>query len=139
MRRVKEAVVPYHGQERGPLPRGRRPMSHAARKQVTVPHGTELPPPRPGVRYVRVPLWGIVIADDELRRRVDDRFHWPMIILALAILPLFLIERHQRAPKAQRHGGVDRVAAPQAMPRRDVSGLLGQFFVHRHRYSEAAH
>jgi len=67
-------------------------MSQAERKPFLVPRGTTLPPPLPGVRHVRVPLWGIVIADDRLRQRVDDRFHWPMIVLALAILPLFLIE-----------------------------------------------
>lgn len=67
-------------------------MSQAEHKPILLPRDTTLPPPRPGVRHVRVPMWRIVIADDEVRRRVDDVFHWPMIILALAILPLFLIE-----------------------------------------------
>lgn len=35
---------------------------------------------------------GIVIADDELRMYVRRRFHWPMIILALMILPLLAWE-----------------------------------------------
>jgi hypothetical protein len=51
----------------------------------------ELPPPRPGVRHVRVPLLGTIGADDELRRRVDRIFHWPMISLALLVLPLVAI------------------------------------------------
>jgi hypothetical protein len=36
--------------------------------------------------------WGIIIADDDLRERVERRFHWPMILLALAVLPLLAIE-----------------------------------------------
>jgi len=59
---------------------------------VMVAHGTRLPPPRPGVRHVRLWKRGIVIADDELRDRVDRFFHWPMIVLALATLPLLAIE-----------------------------------------------
>lgn len=57
-----------------------------------VPSETRLPPAPPGVRYVRVPMLGIVVATDRRRRRVDRFFHWPMIVLALAILPLLLIE-----------------------------------------------
>jgi hypothetical protein len=59
---------------------------------VIVPKGTVLPPPRPGVRYVRVPMLGIVISDDNLRYRVGRRFYWPMIILALLVLPLLASE-----------------------------------------------
>jgi hypothetical protein len=45
------------------------------------------------VRYVRVPLRAvIVIADDDLRRAVNRRFHWPMMVLALAVLPLIAWE-----------------------------------------------
>jgi hypothetical protein len=73
-------------------PCGWKTMPQVERKTVFVDRDATLPPPRPGVRYVRVPPRRIVIADDELRRRIDDVFHWPMIILALAILPLFLIE-----------------------------------------------
>lgn len=62
------------------------------RGQAVVPHETELPPPRPGVRYVQVRMLGIVIADDRLRHRVHRFFHWPMIVLALAVLPLLAIE-----------------------------------------------
>ncbi len=51
-----------------------------------------MPPPPPGIRYVSVPLLGIVVADDELRDRVEHYFHWPMIVLALAMLPLFALE-----------------------------------------------
>lgn len=55
--------------------------------------GALLPPPPPGVRYVRVPVTGrVVVADDRLRDRIDCFFHWPMIILALAILPLLAWE-----------------------------------------------
>jgi len=60
-------------------------------KQI-VEHGTELPPPPPGIRYVGVPILGIVIADDDLRQRINRRFHWPMITLALAVLPIIAIE-----------------------------------------------
>ncbi|NNF44006.1 MAG: hypothetical protein HKO59_10060 [Phycisphaerales bacterium] len=57
-----------------------------------VPYGTRLPPPTPGMRYVPVRPLGIIVSDDHLRRRVNRFFHWPMIILALAILPLLVIE-----------------------------------------------
>jgi hypothetical protein len=67
-------------------------MDETGKKRIVVPHGTVLPPPAPGVRYVSVPLVGIVVSDDELRDRVEHRFHWPMIVLALAILPLLAIE-----------------------------------------------
>ena len=81
-------------------------MPGKSRKTVIVPHGTDLPPPRPGVRHVKVPLLGIVIADDELRDRIEHRFHWPMILLALAILPLFAIEFVQK-PTGWLRWGVD--------------------------------
>lgn len=67
-------------------------MTRIARKPAVVPHGTVLPPPRPGVRHVRVVRIGIVIADDRVRRRIDRLFHRPMIILALLVLPLLAIE-----------------------------------------------
>ncbi|MHC5023042.1 MAG: hypothetical protein ACYTGG_03900 [Planctomycetota bacterium] len=35
---------------------------------------------------------GIVISDDRLRQRIDRRFHWPMIVLALLVLPLVALE-----------------------------------------------
>jgi len=57
-----------------------------------VEHGTELPPPPPGVRHVSVPMIGIVISDHPLRTRVHRIFHWPMIVLALLVLPLLAIE-----------------------------------------------
>ena len=44
-------------------------------KKSIVPHGTRLPPPRPGTRYLSVAWVGIVVADDRLRRRVDRFFH----------------------------------------------------------------
>lgn len=65
-------------------------------KPWIVPPGTVLPPPRPGVRIVRVPWLGLVISDDDLRQRVDDVFHWPMIVLALLVLPLLGIEFLER-------------------------------------------
>ncbi|MGK0359004.1 MAG: hypothetical protein ACI9U2_001300 [Bradymonadia bacterium] len=55
-----------------------------------------LPPAPPGTRNVRVRGLGIVIADDDLRERVERRFHWPMILLALAVLPLLAIELLQK-------------------------------------------
>lgn len=50
------------------------------------------PPPMPGMRYVRVPFRGVMVADDDLRRAIDRFFHLPMIALALAILPLLAWE-----------------------------------------------
>ncbi len=67
-------------------------MDEKPGKRVIVPHGKVLPPPAPGVRHVSVPLVGVVISDDDLRQRVEQVFHWPMIVLALAILPLLAIE-----------------------------------------------
>ena len=52
----------------------------------------KLPPPPPGVRYVPVPLLGLVIADDDTRHRIDRFFHWPMIVVAIVFLPLLLVE-----------------------------------------------
>lgn len=57
-----------------------------------MPHGTDLPPPRPGDRYVPVPIVGVVISDDDLRERVHRVFHVPMLVLALLILPLLALE-----------------------------------------------
>jgi hypothetical protein len=71
-------------------------MDEKRAKRVVVPHETVLPPPAPGVRHVRVPLMGIVISDDDLRQRVDHLTHWPMIVLALAILPLLAIEVYRQ-------------------------------------------
>jgi hypothetical protein len=68
-------------------------MSDTKEKPVIVRKGHPLPPPRPGVRHVRLlimPL--VVISNDDLRRHVDRRFHWPMITLALLMLPLLVIE-----------------------------------------------
>jgi len=54
--------------------------------------GRTMPPAPPGVRYVPVPVAQvIVIADDELRSRVHGLFHWPMIVLALLVLPLLAV------------------------------------------------
>ena len=33
-----------------------------------------------------------IISDDNLRRRIDRRFHWPMITFALLMIPLLVIE-----------------------------------------------
>ena len=53
----------------------------------------DLPPPRPGERHVNVPFQTVVIiADDRLRDHVNARFYWPMIVLALVMLPLLAIE-----------------------------------------------
>ncbi|MCA9546370.1 MAG: ion transporter [Myxococcales bacterium] len=57
-----------------------------------VPAGLALPPPPPGTRHVSLGRYGRIIADDDLRERVERAFHWPMILLALAVLPLFAIE-----------------------------------------------
>lgn len=56
------------------------------------PHGCTLPPPPPGCRYVPVPWLGVVVADDSLRKRVDRNFHAPMMLLALAVLPLLVLD-----------------------------------------------
>ena len=77
-------------------------MDERQATRIIVPHGTDLPPPAPGVRHVRVPLVGIVISDDDLRQRVDRHFHWPMIVLALAILPLLAIEVYRKPTGAMQ-------------------------------------
>jgi len=77
-------------------------MDERQATRIIVPHGTDLPPPAPGVRHVRVPLVGIVISDDDLRERVDHYFHWPMIVLALAILPLLAIEVYRKPTGAMQ-------------------------------------
>ena len=59
---------------------------------VLIPHGTAPPPARPGVRHVSIIRFGILIADDPLRERVDRWFERPMIILALLTLPLLAAE-----------------------------------------------
>ncbi len=56
------------------------------------PHDEPLPPPKPGVRHVRVPGRGTLVADDELRNHVHLKFHWPMIVLAVLFLPLLAVE-----------------------------------------------
>ena len=62
-------------------------------RERTVLTETELPPPPPGVRHVRVPVAEvIVIADDTLRKRINRFFHWPMIILALVMLPIIALD-----------------------------------------------
>jgi len=67
-------------------------MSPTSPTPSIVPHDTVLPPPRPGVRYVKVVFLGLVIADDRLRYRVRKWFHWPMIVLAILVLPMIGIE-----------------------------------------------
>lgn len=51
-----------------------------------------LAPPRPGVRHVKMPFYGVIVSDDRLRARVDRYFHKPMLILALLVLPLLAVE-----------------------------------------------
>ncbi len=67
-------------------------MVISAYKKKLHPSDSKLPPPRPGVRHVKLKRLGILVADDELRRRVDRLFHRPMIILALLVLPVLAIE-----------------------------------------------
>lgn len=67
-------------------------ITRQPRPETIMPHDAELPPPRPGTRYVRVRMLGIVVADDDLRARIDRFFHQPMLILALLVLPLLAIE-----------------------------------------------
>ena len=67
-------------------------MTPPTPRHSVVPHATRVPPPRPGVRHVRVPRVGMIISDDLLRGRVDRFFYWPMIVLALLMLPLLAIE-----------------------------------------------
>jgi hypothetical protein len=72
-------------------------MDERPNRPSVVPHGTVLPPPAPGVRHVPVVFVGVVISDDDLRRRVDRYFHWPMMVLALCVIPLLVIELMQKA------------------------------------------
>ncbi len=68
-------------------------MSNATDKSSIVTSDQKLPPPRPGVRHVTVPLIRmIVIADDDLRTSIKRHFHWPMLVLALLMLPLLVVE-----------------------------------------------
>src|SRR5690349_11277803 len=67
-------------------------MPSDQRKSWCVPFDTPLPPPPPGVRYVRLRWKGTVIADDDLRHRVERFFHYPMIVMALLVLPLLIID-----------------------------------------------
>jgi hypothetical protein len=79
-------------------------MSEPTSGRWMVPRGSVLPPPRPGVRHVHAARFGIVIADDALRERVNRFFHWPMILLALLVIPLLAIELLvlDRSPEAER-------------------------------------
>ncbi len=61
-------------------------------ERAIVPLNQALPPAPPGCRYVPVKWLGVVIADDDLRKRVDRRFHKPMILLALLVLPLLVLD-----------------------------------------------
>lgn len=74
-----------------PLPPRARPWHVAV--------GTDLPPPPPGTRHVRAPGLGVIIADDDVRERVERTFHWPMILLAIAVLPLLALEVQGELPK----------------------------------------
>ena len=68
-------------------------MNDVVNKSSLVPGDQSLPPPRPGVRHVSLPLIRmIVIADDDLRTSIDRHFHWPMLVLALLMLPLLVVE-----------------------------------------------
>ncbi|MCH7571830.1 MAG: hypothetical protein IH891_02815 [Planctomycetes bacterium] len=68
-------------------------MNDVANKSSIVPGNRRLPPPRPGVRHVTLPLIRmIVIADDDLRTSINRHFHWPMLMLALLMLPLLVVE-----------------------------------------------
>ncbi|MBL1217779.1 MAG: hypothetical protein D8M59_09820 [Planctomycetes bacterium] len=68
-------------------------MTKPARYRPTIlPSDRHLAPPAPGVRYVRLWKVGTVVADDKLRDYVECVFHWPMIVVALAILPILLTE-----------------------------------------------
>jgi hypothetical protein len=61
-------------------------------ERAIVRDGSRLPPPPPGCRYVPVKFLGVVVADDDLRKRIDRYFHAPMIVLALMVLPLLVLD-----------------------------------------------
>ena len=67
-------------------------MVISAFKNRLYKNDSDLPPPRPGVRHVKLKRVGVLVADDELRQRVDRLFHRPMIFLALLVLPVLAIE-----------------------------------------------
>ena len=79
-------------------------MSHPAEVANRKARNNALPPPPPGTRYVCIPRCPTIVADDECRHRVDRWFFWPMIVLALAVLPLIAIELFY----IDRADGVDR-------------------------------
>jgi hypothetical protein len=76
-----------------------------SKRVIVIASDQPVPPPLPGVRHLRLPRVGIVVADDELRFRVDRVFHWPMIVLALLVLPLLAIELFylDKFPEAERN------------------------------------
>jgi hypothetical protein len=47
---------------------------------------------RHGVRTLHLPLFGRIVADDELRQRVERRFQWPMVTLSFVFVGLLGIE-----------------------------------------------
>ena len=67
--------------------------------------GEPLPPPRPGVRHVRI-RWRkiIIIADDGLRRHIERRLYWPMMIVAVVLAPLLIFDLFYLAPKRELVG-----------------------------------
>lgn len=84
------------------------PDSNGAKRSnrlIVIAPNEPVPPPLPGVRHLRLPRVGIVVADDDLRFRVDRVFHWPMIVLALLVLPLLAIELLylDKFPEAERN------------------------------------
>ena len=72
---------------------------------MIIASGEVVPPPLPGVRHLRLPRVGIIVANDDLRAHVDRVFHWPMIVLALLVLPLLAIELYylDRFPESERN------------------------------------
>lgn len=80
-----------------------------------LPRDAEPPPAPPGVRYVRAPFVGIVVADDDLRKRVNRLFHWPMIVLALLVLPLLFLRLYFNDSGGIRYREIIIVASDVAL------------------------
>lgn len=68
-----------------------------------VPLNSTLPPPPPGVRYVRLKKFGIIVSDDNLRQKVHRFFQTPMIVLALIALPVLALDYYLVKESSHHH------------------------------------
>jgi hypothetical protein len=67
-------------------------MVSSARSSMSEIPTTQVGRSQHGVRTLDLPLFGRIVADDELRRRVERRFQWPMVTLSFVFVGLLAIE-----------------------------------------------